>query len=266
MHVIRDIFGASISAFVTGLLFLGPAFFGIIYAMAPRDMVEELVIEARPPVRFDGAFELAEVEIDGDLDGTTDAASEEDDASEPDEGEGGDPDGSARKDAKDVSKSEGADVVADPALAVSKAGAKVGARAGGRAVKGRRGSGRRRKRSRQLCPRDYDGIKRRSDGVFVIDRSLVRYHTSSMAHFNELGWSRSNKEGKGWIISGFDCQGPLWHGGMRRGDVVLSVNGKRTNNMLQILRLYPKLKRHRKFEVDVIRKGRSIRLRYEIVG
>jgi hypothetical protein len=52
---------------------------------------------------------------------------------------------------------------------------------------------------------------------------------------------------------------------MRRGDIVLTVTGKRTNNMLQILRLYPKLKAQRRFEVLIIRKGRHITLYYEIV-
>lgn len=270
MHVIRDIVGASLSAFFTGFLFLGPAVLGAIYALAPRDMVQTLVMDEPRPVYFDGAYELAEVEIDGDLDGTSEAegTEEEEEPSEPEETPepAGDEDGTESKDAPEVDSKQGADILGDPSSAVAKTGSTVGSKVGGRAVQGKTTSGRRKKRSRQICPKSYEGVTRREDGVYVIERQLVLYHTSSLDHFNQLGWSRANKEGKGWVISGFDCQGALWHGGMRRGDVVLSVNGKRTNNMLQVLRLYPKLRNHRAFEVEILRKGRPLVLRYEIAG
>ncbi|MCB9668405.1 MAG: hypothetical protein H6736_02405 [Alphaproteobacteria bacterium] len=267
MRLLKDIYGASVSALITGFLFLGPAILGLIYSLVPVDMVETLVVEERPPVYFDGAFELAEKEVDGDLDGTQEAPAPEtpETQDDPQEGEGGDPNGEAAPDASDAAETQGGDLVADASLAVAGAGAAVGEKAGGRAVKGDGAKGRTKKRSRQKCPKSYDGIELRQDGVYEVDRAIVNYHTASVDKFNELGWSRSNDKGDGWVVSGFDCRGPLWHGGLRRGDVVLAVNGKKTNNMLQILRLYPKLRAQKKFEVDILRNGRSVRLRYEIV-
>ncbi len=256
---VRDVLGASVSAFVTGLLFLGPGILAFILAQRPIDM-DALVREQPPPVQFEAAFALAEREIDGDLDGTQDVESATPEAEQ--QGEGGQPDGDASSgDAAD----DGADIAADPSLTAPGKGPRIGPRAGGKVRKGTGGKGRKKKRSRRRCPRSYDGVRRRADGVYEIRRSLVDYHTSSISRFNELGWSRANKAGKGWVIAGFDCRGALWHGGFRRGDVILAVNGKKTNNMLQILRLYPKLKRQTKFEVELIRRGRHLRLHFEIV-
>ena len=46
---------------------------------------------------------------------------------------------------------------------------------------------------------------------------------------------------------------------------VLTVNGKKTNNMMQIFLLYSKVKAQKTFEVEILRKGRPVTLRYEIV-
>lgn len=263
MGIIKDIYGATTSALITGGLFLGPAIAGLLYSLIPPDMVDVLAVDDRPPVYFDAAFELAEVEIDGDLDGTTDKDSPE---SADGEGDGGDPDSDTKPEDANTSGSSGSELAIDKTLAVKGAGRRVGDKVGsGRAAAGKGKGGRKRKRSRRRCPREYDGVVLRQDGVYEIDRRLLNYYTSSIKHFNELGWSKPNDAGKGWIISGFNCQGPLWHGGMRRGDIVMTVNGKKTNNMLQVLRLYPKLKAQRRFEVKVIRKGRHVTLRYEVV-
>lgn len=126
---------------------------------------------------------------------------------------------------------------------------------------------RQRKQSRNKCPKSFEGIHRRKDGVYEVDRSLVDYHTASVKQFNELGYSRSNDEGdkKGWYISGFGCRDPLWHAGLRRRDIVLRVNGKKTNNMMQILLLYTKVKAQKHFTVEIRRKDKDLTFRYEVV-
>jgi hypothetical protein len=266
IRLVKDVYGATISALITFALFLGPLLVGILYALFPADMVESLVVEDRPPVYFDGAFVLDTKEVEGELDGTAEVEPPPEEAPPEEEGTGGSPDGSAKPEEATTTEKEGAETVGEPDQLTNARGVSAGAAVGkGTAAKGTGTPGRKQKRSRRRCPKTYDGIVRRPDGVFQIERSIVKYYTSSLKRFNTLGWSKNNKDGKGWIISGFNCQGPMWHGGMRRGDIVLSVNGKKTNNMLQILRLYPKLRNQRRFEVDVIRKDRKLTLRYEIV-
>lgn len=263
--ILWDLYGATISALVTITLFMGPLIVGILYTLFPADLVDSLVIEDRPPVYFDGAFVLSDKEEEGELDGQAEAAP--DPVDEPsDDGSGGDPDGNAKANEATTDKNPGADSIADPRKSTSARGVSAGDKVGtGKAVKGDGAPGRKQKKSRRQCPKSYDGIQRRADGVIELDKSIVSYYTANLKRFNSLGWSKNNKGGKGWVISGFNCFGPVWHGGIRRGDIILAVNGKKTNNMLQILRLYPKVRNQRKFEVDVLRRGRKLTLRYEIV-
>jgi hypothetical protein len=267
----KDIFGVGCSAVITGGMFLGAPILGIVWSLLPGDMVDVLAAPERPAVYFDAAYELSDEEIDGDLDGNADEAvevPEPDDADESESEDGGD-DSPGEEDPDSQADRVGGEVDAEPVLD-NGAGTRVGS--GGGADRKRPGeklaeNRRKKKKSRKQCAKSYDGIRQRPDGTYVIDRELVNYYTASVKHFNELGWSKPNDrgDGKGWFIHGFGCNDPLYHGGFRRGDIVLTVNGKKTNNMMQVLMLYTKVKTKRHFEVVVRRRGKEITLRYNVV-
>lgn len=268
MGLVKDAVGVVVSATITGGLFLGPAILGILFGVRPLDMIDVLASPERTAV-VHGAWVQSPVEVEGELDGTVTEPedADPDDPSEATEERPPKPaaDGPPDPDGSGPAAGE-ADVAAKPE---SKAGTSAGER-GPRSDKPGYQPPTNRKpqaRSKRECAPSYEGIRRRPDGTYEVARSLVNYHTASVSQFNELGWSQPNDkgDGKGWFISGFGCNDPLWHGGLRRGDVVLTVNGKKTNNMMQVLLLYTKVKAQSHFEVEIIRKGRPITLKYDIV-
>ncbi|MCB9675508.1 MAG: hypothetical protein H6737_10355 [Alphaproteobacteria bacterium] len=270
MGIGKDIFGVGCSGTIVGTLFLGAPIIGVLYGFLPGDMVDMLATPERPAVYWEGAYVLADIEKDGELDGNTSDIVESDPDEEPDpdlppgdESQDGEP--------SDEPSSEAGGDVATDAILTNGAGTRAGGSGSGNGVfkppTGRQTSGVTQKESRRECVKSYEGITQRSDGTYEVSRDLVNYYSASVKHFNELGWSKPNDrgDGDGWYISGFGCNDPLYHGGLRRGDVVLTVNGKKTNSMLQVFMLYSKVKTKSHFEVKVRRRGKHIVLRYDVV-
>ena len=275
--MLKNIVGVVVSALIVLVLYLGPGLLGILYTMMPQDLIADLVLPDRQVV-YEGAWEISDFEREGDIDGEIDHVV---DVTLPAAGKAQDAatgDGTTDEVLPDAEPGGGeSEAPAGDSLAQVKPG-------GPRAVKGKgkgtgtgtgggikrpetRENGNTRSKSRFQCPKTFDGITKRANGIYEVDRSLVNYHTASVKQFNELGWSKSNDTGdkKGWFVSGFDCKGPLWHAGFRRGDIVLTVNGKRTNNMMQILLLYSKVKAQKHFAVEIRRKGQELTLNYVVV-
>jgi len=107
------------------------------------------------------------------------------------------------------------------------------------------------------CKVPHPNIRKGDDGIMEIDRSLVDYYTSSLKRFMELGYSEPFKRDgvKGFYIGGFGCRSPVHKAGLRRGDVVLTVNGRKTRTWIGVYLMYKKLKNKDHFEVVVLRKG-----------
>ena len=126
-----------------------------------------------------------------------------------------------------------------------------------------------RKKGRGVPCRDsYKGVEENQQGHWTVNREIVDYYTSSIARFNSLGWSgpHNGDEVKGWKIGGFSCNSPLHFAGLRRGDIVLSVNDRPTRTWFQVFGAYRKLQRKSEFKVEVIRRGKPHTLRYTLVG
>lgn len=117
------------------------------------------------------------------------------------------------------------------------------------------------------CSRPHPNIREGADGVMEIDRSLVEKYTKNLETFMRLGFSRPHDEGdlRGWYISGFSCVSVVHKAGFRRGDVLLSVNGKKTRSWVGVFMMYQKLKNKEAFEVELVRKGEPMRLRFRVV-
>lgn len=121
---------------------------------------------------------------------------------------------------------------------------------------------------RGRCEEKHPDIKQVMDNHWAVNRSLIDYYTSSMERFNSLGYSRKYKEGddKGWLVGGFGCRSPLWKGGLRSNDVLQTVNGKKTNNVLQLFGIWAGQRNRDKFEIVVLRKGEPVTLKYTIIS
>lgn len=127
-------------------------------------------------------------------------------------------------------------------------------------------SGAKRRRGRNRCPESHPDVKDSGQEKWLVNRNLVEYYTKSIKRFNSLGWSGpfQNDEYRGWRIGGFGCKSPLYHAGLRRGDIVLTVNSKPTRTWLQVFGAYTKLKRKDDFEIVLIRRGKRKVLRYHL--
>lgn len=116
------------------------------------------------------------------------------------------------------------------------------------------------------CQEPHPQIEKVADGTWTIQRDLIDYYTSSIAVFNTLGYSRKYEEGdqKGWYIAGFGCKSPLYKAGLRSKDVVQAINGRKTNNVLQIFGIWTTMRKKGDFEVQVLRKGKVVLLHYKV--
>ena len=124
-----------------------------------------------------------------------------------------------------------------------------------------------RRRRPSRCRDPHPNVRTGDDGVVEIDRALVDEVTRNLESFMQLGYSRPHDEDgvKGWYISGFSCASPVHKAGFRRGDVVLTVNGKKTRSWVGVYLMYQKLKKKDAFEVSLVRRGEPITLRFRVV-
>lgn len=122
-------------------------------------------------------------------------------------------------------------------------------------------------RRSKKCDPSHPEVAPIANAHWSVTRKTVDYYTSSIKRFNSLGWSGpyDSDETHGWKIGGFSCNSPLYHAGLRRGDVILTVNDKPTRTWLQVFGLYRKLRRHNQFRVVLLRKGEQKVLEYTLV-
>jgi hypothetical protein len=118
------------------------------------------------------------------------------------------------------------------------------------------------------CAEPNPAIHKLADAQWSVQRSLIDYYTESMDRFNSLGyshkWEGENGE-KGWQIGGFGCSSPLWKAGLRSQDVIQEVNGKKTNNVLQLIGIWISQRKKEDFVVHLLRKGEPIVLSYKVL-
>ncbi len=123
------------------------------------------------------------------------------------------------------------------------------------------------KRRKVNCDKTSPDITPTGEFRWALERSAIEYHTASIERLNALGWSKAYDENgqKGIYVSGFGCLSDPYLSGFRRGDVVQSVNGKKTNNFLQVWFTWQKVKKQDHFEVVVLRQGKRLVLTYDVV-
>lgn len=115
------------------------------------------------------------------------------------------------------------------------------------------------------------GIVKRADASFTIDRAVVKRYTSDWSRLNELGWSERHEgaDGKadGMRIGGVRCGSDLHDAGIRAGDVVHTVNGRKVTSIPQAILVYTAVRNDPVIEVVLsTRKGERKTLTYRFTG
>lgn len=117
------------------------------------------------------------------------------------------------------------------------------------------------------CPPPVDDIARVADAHWYIDRDLVEFYATNMFELKKLGsvWTHKGSDGKldGFRVGLARCS-VLRQGGLRSGDVVHDINGRRIHSVIQAIAAYFALRSEPELEVRVTRRGEPLMLRYTI--
>lgn len=116
---------------------------------------------------------------------------------------------------------------------------------------------------RRACQDNLHGITRLSETHYAVERALIdEYSTIKKAmSLAAVDWHR-NERGKvdGFSVYGLRCGSPLTQVGLRSGDVVHKINGKKVRNILQALLVVNKVKRKDRIVVEASRRGEAMRI------
>lgn len=108
----------------------------------------------------------------------------------------------------------------------------------------------------------------KSQVSYTLPKSLVKHYSTNWKEANRLAslsWSKDrNGDIRGIKIRHIFCKSPLRHSGLKKGDVVLSVNGKSVASSANLIKLYPRIQFWKEIELDVLRKGKPLTLKYRI--
>jgi hypothetical protein len=125
------------------------------------------------------------------------------------------------------------------------------------------------RRKRKACtPKDTGIVK--SGGSYQVPRELVDKYTDNAEAAQRLGvvaWHRGKTgEIEGIEVVRIHCGSPVRKMGIRRGDVITSVNGRAVDSLPRAASAYLKLRRKGKLSLQLVRKGEKVSVNYRVVG
>jgi len=114
-----------------------------------------------------------------------------------------------------------------------------------------------------------DGLEARSSTSYDVEKALMKEYMGNLSKAAKLavvGWAEDDS---GQVI-GFKLRrvrrcSPLHQAGFRSGDVITSINGREITNMSQALGAWNRLKKKKKLDVQMKRKGAQRRMIYRVV-
>jgi len=267
--------GLGISAFISVGLFALPWLLALLLGVwADLQPANDIVVELYQPLEavylqldppgdeladLDAAEDglVADDEVDGDPDLTDPVDDPEPSEDVTDEDPGGSEGGGGEEGLEDPEADASAGTEGGGEGTGSGDGEGTGVGDGTGSGKGHATVKRRRRARSAKCAKPHPNVNEGSDGIVEVDRSLVQYYTKSLERFMELGYSEpyERNDVKGFYIGGFGCTSPMYKAGFRRGDMLITVNGKKTRTWVGVFLLYKKLRKQTDFEVLLMRRG-----------
>jgi hypothetical protein len=124
-------------------------------------------------------------------------------------------------------------------------------------------------RVRETPPPPSPHIRALEADRFEIDRVLVNKYAYNLGALMKLAWVYPHKDESGrtdgYRLGGIRPGNILYQGGLRSGDVLMSVNGRATRNMAQVVLAHSQLRFRNDFEVVVMRRDNPLILNYTLV-
>ena len=118
------------------------------------------------------------------------------------------------------------------------------------------------------CNVENPNITKSGKNAYTLPKSTLKHYSthwrdaSRLAH---LSWAMKNDGSRlGIRIRGISCKSPLKFTGLRRGDVVLSINEHTVLSEKDLLKVYGRLLFWKKVDVKVKRGNRTLTLKYKI--
>ena len=125
-------------------------------------------------------------------------------------------------------------------------------------------------KKKRNCTVPNPNIQKINARSYILPKKLIRHYSrnwneaSALAY---LGWSKDRTGSvQGIKIRHISCDSPLPYAGLKKGDVVLAVNGKSITSNAKLMKLYPRLFRWRTIELTVLRNGRPLKIQYQVVA
>jgi hypothetical protein len=123
------------------------------------------------------------------------------------------------------------------------------------------------KKKKKKCLADNPDIERVDAATYAVERSVIKYYGGHLRELNRLGYASMYKvQGKstGFVVRGIQCGNDLHQAGIRNGDVIHAVNGKRVTNIPQALAAYATLKGKDELTVSITRRGAARDMIYRL--
>ena len=122
---------------------------------------------------------------------------------------------------------------------------------------------------RGKCNVENPNIKRAGKNAYSVPKSTVKHystHWKEASRLAHLSWAVARDGSRlGIRIRGISCRSPLKFTGLRRGDIVISVNDHSVQSEKDLLKVYGRLLFWKKMDVKVKRGKEMVTLRYDII-
>ncbi len=127
-----------------------------------------------------------------------------------------------------------------------------------------------RKRKRRPCEADLAEIAQVATQGYRVEDSLVAFYAGNPRETEKLAstwWNKDDAgERDGFKVGRIRCGTVLHQLGLRSGDTVMAINGKRIQSYTDGVGAYLKVRQKQLIWVDVVRKGEPLRIDYLLVA
>jgi hypothetical protein len=131
----------------------------------------------------------------------------------------------------------------------------------------RDGTGRRGRPADAPCPGPHPSVEQLDPAAWRVQRALVDFYASNLRELAKVGtvWTHRGRDGRpdGFRVALSRCS-ILRQAGLKSGDIVHDVNGRRISTLLQAVAAYFVLRDDPEIVLHVSRRGEALVLRYTL--